>query len=179
MRTHHRRHRHRQRGRGAFGRGRFFGPGEVRLAILDLLAEEPRHGYDLIKALETRSGGAYRASAGTIYPTLQLLEDEGLASSEALGGKRVYRPTESGRALLAEERETIEEIWRRAESWSDWGPWGGLADPEAAEVLRPALRLAKTAVRVAVRHTDPATVEEIRAILRRARREVQDLGRAD
>jgi DNA-binding PadR family transcriptional regulator len=174
LRRHHRRgHRHR-RG-GAFGRSRFFGPGEVRLAILGLLGEEPRHGYDLIQALEARSGGAYRASAGTIYPTLQLLEDEGLATSEAAGGKRVYRLTDAGRALVEEEREVIDAIGRRAEDWSEWGPWGGLADPDAAEVLRPALRLAKTAVRVAVRADDPAVVEEIRAILRRARREIHEL----
>jgi len=150
----------------------------VRLALLDLLSEAPRHGYDLMKALEERSGGAYRASAGTIYPTLQLLEDEGLATAEAAAGKRVYRPTESGRALLDAERETIREIWQRAEAWSEWGPWGGLADPEAAEVLRPALRLAKTAVRTVVRSGDAGTVDEVRAILRRARREIVELGRA-
>lgn len=148
----------------------------MRLALLGLLGEEPRHGYDLMQALETRSGGAYRASAGTIYPTLQLLEDEGLAQSESAAGKRVYRLSDAGRALVEEEREAIDEIWRRAEDWSEWGPWGGLADPDAAEVLRPALRLAKTAVRTAVRTADPAVVDEVRAILRRARREIQDLG---
>jgi len=176
MREHafRRRHRHHHRTRG-FGRGRFFGAGEVRLALLDLLAEEPRHGYDLIKALETRSGGAYRASAGTIYPTLQLLEDEGLATAEEREGKRVYRLTDAGRALLAEERESVAAIWRRAEDWSEWGPWGGLFDPEAAEVLRPALRLAKAAVRAAAR--DPALVDDIRALLRRARSEIEDLSR--
>lgn len=172
----HRRHPGSRRHRRAFGRGRFFGPGEVRLAILDLLAEEPRHGYDLMKALEARAAGAYRASAGTIYPTLQLLEDEGLATAEARDGKRVFRVTDAGRALLEEEAETIAEIWRRADDWGDWGPWGGLGDPEAAEVLRPALRLAKTAVK-AVRHGDPATIEEVRAILRRARRDIQGLAR--
>jgi DNA-binding PadR family transcriptional regulator len=172
FRRRHRHHHHRARG---FGRGRFFGPGEVRLALLDLLGEQPRHGYDLIKALETRSGGAYRASAGTIYPTLQLLEDEGLALAEESEGKRVYRLTDAGRALLAEERETLEEIWRRADDWSEWGPWGGLFDPEAAEVLRPALRLAKAAVRAAAR--DPGLVDEIRALLRRVRSEIEDLAR--
>jgi DNA-binding PadR family transcriptional regulator len=175
---HHRRHRrgHRRRGRGSFGRGRFFGPGEVRLALLDLLVEEPRHGYDLMKALEERSGGAYRASAGTIYPTLQLLEDEGLATAEAVDGKRVYRPTEAGRERVTEEREVLDEIWQRAEDWSEWGPWGGLSDPEAAEVLRPVMRLAKAAVRAATR--DPGAVEEIREILRQARRDIQDLRRS-
>jgi len=175
---HQRRHRreHRHGRRRSFGRGRFFGPGEVRLAVLDLLAEAPRHGYDLMKALEARSGGAYRASAGTVYPTLQQLEDEGLAAAEAAGGRRVYRPTEAGRALASEEREAIDAIWRRAEAWSDWGPWSGLGDPEAAEVLRPVMRLAKTVVRAA-RDADAETVDAIRDVLRRARREVRELGR--
>jgi len=64
-------------GGGPWGWGRFFGAGEVRLALLSLLENEPKHGYQLMKDLEDRSGGLYRASAGTIYPTLQLLEDEG------------------------------------------------------------------------------------------------------
>lgn len=128
-----------------------------------------------MKALEARSGGAYRASAGTIYPTLQLLEDEGLALAEPRDGKRVYRITEAGAALLAEEQEAVAEIWRRAEAWSDWGPLG-LGDPEAAEVLKPALRLAKAAVRALHRSPDPATADAIRSVLRRARREIQDLG---
>ncbi len=166
------RHRRRHHRRKRFARGRFFGRGEVRLALLGLLAERPRHGYELMKALEERSGGAYRASAGTIYPTLQMLEDEGLAAVQHENGKRVYRVTEEGRALLEEEQETVEEIWRRAEDWSDWGPFG-LGDPDAAEVLKPALRLAKTAVRAVSREPDLA--DEVRAILRRARRDVQSL----
>src|SRR5690242_4226108 len=78
-------------------RSRFFGPGEVRLAILSLLTDGPRHGYELMKMLTQRSGGIYRASAGTIYPTLQQLEDEGLIAAEAKEGKRVFNITEAGR----------------------------------------------------------------------------------
>jgi len=62
--------------------GRFFGFGEARLAILSLLKEGPKHGYQLIKELEQRSGGLYRASAGTVYPTLQQLEDEKLLAQQ-------------------------------------------------------------------------------------------------
>jgi DNA-binding PadR family transcriptional regulator len=82
------------------GRGRFFGAGEVRLALLDLLKEEPKHGYQLMKELEARSGGLYQASAGSVYPTLQQLEDEGLVVSEQRDGKRVYRITEAGLSEL-------------------------------------------------------------------------------
>src|SRR6516225_9161139 len=89
------------RGFGLFsGYGRFFGPGEVRLALLSLLGDAPMHGYELMKRLEERSGGIYRASAGTIYPTLQQLEDEGLVASETLEGKKIYRLTDSGRGEL-------------------------------------------------------------------------------
>src|SRR5262245_27663873 len=94
-------------------RGRFFGPGQLRLAILSLLADGPRHGYDLMKEFETRSHGAYRLSAGTLYPTLQQLEDEGFISSERREGKRIYELTEEGRRELEREAETVAEIWRR------------------------------------------------------------------
>ena len=73
-------------GRGGWSRGPrrgFFRSGEVRLALLSLLEQAPGHGYDLMKRLEERSGGLYQASAGTIYPVLQQLEDEGLVRSKA------------------------------------------------------------------------------------------------
>jgi DNA-binding PadR family transcriptional regulator len=72
--------------------------GDIRTAVLVVLAEQPRHGYEVIQALEEKSGGAWRPSAGSIYPTLQLLEDEGLASSSERDGKRVYELTEAGKA---------------------------------------------------------------------------------
>ena len=102
-------------GFGSWGpRSRFFGPGEVRLAILSLLADGPRHGYELMKMLAQRSGGMYRASAGTIYPTLQQLEDEGLIAAEVREGKRVFHITEAGRRELHLEDDIVERIWRRA-----------------------------------------------------------------
>ena len=102
------------------GPGRFFGPGEVRLALLSLLADEPMHGYELMKRLEERSGGIYRASAGTIYPTLQQLEDEGQIVSESVNGKRVYKLTEAGRRELTDRDETVRQIWRRARRFSTY-----------------------------------------------------------
>src|SRR5271170_1205105 len=109
--------------------GRFFGPGEVRLALLSLLTEAPMHGYELMKQLEERSGGVYRASAGTVYPTLQQLEDEGLIASELREGKKVYRLTDEGKRELEEKDETVREIWRRARRWEDWR---GAFDPDAS-----------------------------------------------
>ncbi len=93
-------------------RGKFFSPGEVRIAILSLLAEKPRHGYELMKELKTRSGGSYRVSAGTMYPALQGLEVEAMTISETRDGKRVYYLTDAGRKELERERVTAGEIWR-------------------------------------------------------------------
>lgn len=179
---HHRRQRrHRSRawthshlhGFGPWGRqGRFFGPGEVRLALLSLLSESPQHGYQLMRGLEDRSGGVYKASPGTIYPTLQQLEDEGLVSSERQGGKRVYSITDHGRQLAQREARRIEEIWRRAD---EWGSWDGLHDPAAAELMRPAMLLIRSALRAVGRSEDPLRVDDIRDILERARRELDDL----
>jgi len=78
------------------------GRGDIRAAILVELAEQPMHGYQLIQAIETRSGGTWKPSAGSIYPTLQLLADEGLVSSEQVGERKVYSLTETGKAAAAE-----------------------------------------------------------------------------
>ena len=171
---HHRHQRRRARAHGPWGmRGRFFGPGEVRLALLALLAERPKHGYELMKELEERSGGAYRASAGTVYPTLQQLEDEGLARSEPEDGRRVYRLSAEGEREVEREDDAIRRIWRRAEEWGDWGFVG---DPDAAEIVRPAMRLLRDAYRVVSRaHSDHDTVARVREILERAREEIREL----
>src|SRR5919198_5988510 len=79
--------------------------GDVRPALLSLLEDKPMHGYDLIRELEQRSGGAWRPSPGSIYPTLQMLEEEGLISGEDQDGKRVFSLTDAGRTELEQRRE--------------------------------------------------------------------------
>jgi DNA-binding PadR family transcriptional regulator len=79
--------------------------GDVRTAVLLLLAEQPMHGYQIIQELSARSGGAWSPSAGSVYPTLQLLADEGLVSAEETGGKKVFSLTEAGVAAAAETAE--------------------------------------------------------------------------
>ncbi len=99
---------------GPFRGGRFFGHGDLKLVILSLLEERPRHGYDIIKAIEEKSGGMYQPSAGTIYPTLTLLEEMGFAhATPDDGGKRVYEITDAGRQHLAEHRTTVDDIFSR------------------------------------------------------------------
>jgi DNA-binding PadR family transcriptional regulator len=158
-------------GRG--GWGRFFGPGEIRLALLSMLESGPKHGYELMKELETKSGGIYKASAGAIYPALQQLEDEGLVTSDQPTGKRTYSLTDAGRAELQREAETVKRIWQRAEQAGDWGPWMG---PEGAEMMRPAAGVMKAALRAATRGShDSARIAKIREILERAKREIESL----
>jgi DNA-binding PadR family transcriptional regulator len=106
--------RHSERGPSGYRRhwsGRHFGRGgprarrgDVRAAVLALLAERPMHGYEMIQQLEERTGGVWRPSAGSIYPTLQLLEDEGLIRGEETEGRRRFELTDEGREL-GESRE--------------------------------------------------------------------------
>ena len=104
-----------ERGRGRRGRrGRMFAQGELRLALLALIAEQERHGYELIKAIEEMTGGAYAPSPGAVYPTLQLLEDEGaITEADAEGSKKPFRATEQGEAELADRADEVAELMRR------------------------------------------------------------------
>lgn len=154
-------------------RSRFFEFGEARLAILYLLAEGPKHGYQLIKELQERSGGLYRASTGTVYPTLQELDDEGLITSHREDGKRVYQITDAGRQELKENPEAVNRIWQRAERWEDWSD---CVRPESFAVLGSAKGLLKTAFYAAARAGGhPDREQRIRDILDDALRQLTDL----
>lgn len=101
-------------GRGGAGRGRMFGPGDLRIVALALIEQEPRHGYDLIKAIEAMFGGAYAPSPGVVYPTLAMLADEGLiAGVEDTSGKRVFSLTPAGKAWLDENRAAVDGVMQR------------------------------------------------------------------
>lgn len=94
--------------------GRFFDQGDLRWVILKLIAEKPSHGYEIIKAIEDRLGGAYAPSPGTVYPTLTLLEELGyIAIAETEGPRKLYAVTEAGRAALEEEKATVDAIFTR------------------------------------------------------------------
>jgi DNA-binding PadR family transcriptional regulator len=104
------------RGRGGFGRGggRIFGPGDLRLMLLSLIAEKPRHGYELIKEIEQKFGGAYSPSPGSIYPTLTLLEEmEQVRASASDGARKLFEITDQGRAFLEENRATLDGVIAR------------------------------------------------------------------
>ncbi|MCU1480903.1 MAG: PadR family transcriptional regulator [Subtercola sp.] len=87
------------------------GRGEVRSAVLALLAEQPMHGYQIIHEIEERSGGSWKPSAGSVYPTLQLLADEGLITAEESNGRKIYALTEAGREEVAGAETSESSPW--------------------------------------------------------------------
>ena len=140
--------------------GRRAGRGDVRAAVLALLAEEPKHGYQIIRDIEERSGGAWKPSAGSVYPTLQLLTDEGLVSSEESGGRKTYALTAAGREVADAEGATA---------------WTG-ATAEESETSRTALpkagiELAQAAAQLG-RTGSPGQLQEGVAVLEDARRKL-------
>jgi DNA-binding PadR family transcriptional regulator len=138
--------------------------GDMKFLVLEMLAETPRHGYEIIGAIEEKRG--FRPSAGSIYPTLQFLEDGGFVTSAEVDGKRVYTITDAGRALLADRTERDED------------------GEETDEVPSARHRLKHAAIKLAAavmgaRGADEPTLEKVRAILDQARKDVYALLASD
>src|SRR5262249_8613275 len=153
------------------GRRQWFGSGDMKYVILKLLNEKPMHGYEVMKALEDRLRGCYSPSPGTVYPTLQWLEDEGLVKSREVEGKKVYEITDAGRKFLREHRDVIEDIFDRVKEAVDETLGGGMD-----EVNRAVGRLVKEVYRTAWRAEDQAERKRIVEILKRAAQELENLG---
>ena len=103
-----------ERGRGGGRSRRMFDGGELRLVLLKLIADEPRHGYDLIRAIEEMTGGAYAPSPGIVYPTLTLLDEMNqIAEQQSEGAKKRFAATDEGRAQLAENAEQVDALIAR------------------------------------------------------------------
>jgi DNA-binding PadR family transcriptional regulator len=156
---------------GPFARwrgARMFDSGALRLLVLGLIAEAPRHGYDIIRDLHDRFQGAYRPSPGSIYPILQMLAEAGLVVSEAHGRQRLFAVTDEGRAYLAEQRADLDAINAQMEEAAR--PIGQSAIGEAIRDLRAALfeRMRKGAL-------SPAQAAKLRDALERARREIEEI----
>ena len=160
-----------------FGRGfpgfdkphsKHFDRGDVKYVLLDLLREGPRHGYDMIKQLEQRSGGLYSPSPGSVYPTLQMLEDQGLVTSTTVDGKRTYRLTDAGYAFIEERKERTHDA--RGRSW--------LESEHVREDLRSMGREAGELAR-SLRHAvqsytpDPHQMKEIRDVIGETRKRIE------
>jgi DNA-binding PadR family transcriptional regulator len=120
-----------------FGGGRLFDAGDLKLVILKLLSEEPSYGYQLMKKMEERLAGGYTPSAGVIYPTLTLLEEEGLASvSTSSDNKKVYTVTAAGREFLEENKQRVEELFARLDEAR-----GGFERGRAPELMKAFMNL--------------------------------------
>ncbi|MFE8885290.1 PadR family transcriptional regulator [Pseudarthrobacter enclensis] len=132
--------------------------GEVRAAVLALLAERPMHGYQIIREIEERSGGSWKPSAGSVYPTLQLLADEGVIRAEEANGRKIYSLTEAGR----------EEADGNAAS-NPWGTAGQQPGAGSGSLPKAGVELAQAAAQVG-RTGTPEQVKQAVAVLDEARR---------
>lgn len=162
-------------GRGGAGfRWKVFERGDLKFVILRLLSEKPMHGYEVMQALERESCGCYRASPGSVYPTLQMLEDQGYVVSEQVEGKKVYRITDAGREYLKEHRDVVEDIVERVASFTD-----RFFGREMRDLSATFSRLAQVCFEGAIRWSgDPEVMARIREILDRAIREMEEVRRS-
>jgi len=159
-------------------RGAGFGPrrgrrrasrGDVRAAVLALLAEEPQHGYAVIGQLAERSGGLWRPSPGSIYPVLAALEEEGLVTSDTTDGRKVFSLTDAGRTYVAENADEVREPWTPAQS----------RHRDRAIVLFDAVRSLGSAAKEVARNGSDAEVDQARGVLDEARRSLYRILAAD
>ena len=122
---------------GGGPRGRVLGGDELKLVLLALIAEAPRHGYDLIRAVEAKTGGAYAPSPGVVYPTLTLLTDMGLIEEQASEGTRkLFAVTEAGTAQLAQDAEQVSDLFARLAALGEHRARTAILDEAAQKVER-------------------------------------------
>ena len=151
-----------------------FGQGDLKLVILRLLDEKPRHGYDIIRALEERSGGGYSPSPGTIYPTLSLLEEMDYAKATLEeSGKKVYSITDEGRKYLAEHKDTVDDVLERLVQFGE-KLFGGREMIQAHEAMGALGRAYARIVMGGTRTREQ--VERIAEVLRKAAADLDALG---
>jgi DNA-binding PadR family transcriptional regulator len=175
--------------RGGFGPGRKLGSGDLQLLLLALLAEKPSHGYELIKAIEERSGGYYTPSPGMVYPALTYLEEIGHASVAPEGTRKLYSATDSGRKYLADNSASLDtllaqlqQIGHRMQTFRRaMHPGHGVTDrPDAGEPAAddaaPELQVARYDLKLALSAKSAAARDEqlrIAAILRKAAADIR------
>ena len=142
-----------------------FGPGDLRLVLLALIEQEPRHGYDLIKAIETAFGGAYAPSPGVVYPNLSMLSDEGLIAGVESGGKQVFSLTDAGKAWLDENRAAVDGVMQRMALAAR-----RVSGEHAPEVVREAFHTLRHAVAMKPGGwSEPETAKVVEALMKAVR----------
>lgn len=143
-----------------FGRGPKVGRGDVRIGVLALLAEGDLNGYQIIQQLGERSQGVWRPSPGSVYPTLQQLEDEGLVRAEESESRRAFRLTDDGRSYLAAHRDDVDALWRQL---------AGAADQDVVHLHDLAMQVGAAVMQIA--HAGSASqLSRARTVLANTRR---------
>lgn len=158
-------------GRGG-SRRRVFDGGELRLVLLKLIEEQPRHGYDLIREIEERTGGLYAPSAGVVYPTLTMLTDMGLiVEQQSDGAKKVFGITNAGQAHLTEREEEVAALMARL------ADLGAARDRGRRGPIRRAMGNLRSVLGSALDEANADRQHEIAAILDEAAQRIERLGR--
>lgn len=154
------------------GRGRLFDAGDIRLVVLKLLSEQPSYGYQLMKTMEERLAGGYTPSAGVIYPTLTLLEEEGLASvTISENNKKVYAATPQGLEYLDANKERVDELFGRLEEAGR-----GFRRGRSPEIMKAFVNLREAvATRVARGNASPERIRKIVEAIDAAARTIDEL----
>jgi DNA-binding PadR family transcriptional regulator len=154
------------------GFGRRVDRGDVKYLILSVLEDGPKHGYEIIREVERRAQGAYAPSPGTVYPTLQMLEDMGLVRSLAREERRVYELTDEGRKYVEEHRDEAREAWGRFEH-QPWAMFAGLSTDEGRQVQTELAELARALfAQGRIFRADADRLARVRDALKAAREQV-------
>jgi DNA-binding PadR family transcriptional regulator len=150
----------------------------MKFALLELLRERPMYGYEMIKALEEKSGGFYTPSPGSIYPTLQMLEERSFVTSQETEGKKVYSISETGRVLLEEHEQQQQEFsgppWMRHRHGHEGQPRG--PRPEMQALRMEAMEVARLfALAGRNSFSDPEKLNRLRSIIESTRKELTEM----
>lgn len=148
---------------------RLFAKGEIKYVILTILQKKPSHGYEIIHQLEDSFHGSYSPSAGSVYPTLQMLEDMGYVSSSTRDDKKIYTITDAGERFLAESRETVDRIKSHMHHWIH-----ELNRDEERDTYRELYQMSRMMYRK-TRRLRRGQLERIRAILEEAHRNIETI----
>jgi DNA-binding PadR family transcriptional regulator len=152
-------------------RGRMFERGDLKYVILDMLKDEPAHGYEIIRRLEERSRGFYSPSPGSVYPALQLFEDMGYVTYTQHDGKKVYVITDEGRSYLEENRRSVDAIWSRV-----GGGWNPQAAAEMHEIRHDLMALGKLfGQQMHEGNVDHEKMVRVREVISTASRQIEDI----
>jgi DNA-binding PadR family transcriptional regulator len=179
----------------SFRIGRMIASGDLRLIALYFIDLQPRHGYDLIKAIEEKTTGIYSPSPGVVYPALTFLEEAGYVTSTAEGNKRLYTITEEGKTHLRDNREAVEgtlahlgrigeqvnkmrNYWQEAEVNIHASMHGDRDMDDVAPEVNEARKHLKQAIKAAAKNPDPIAQRRLADILRRAAEEIERTGGA-